>query len=138
MKKFLVCTVLSALLMAGGMMGQGEAAPQDARLMGGWNATESPEIPEEVTEVFHKAFDGFVGVDYEPVAYLGYQIVAGKNHCLLCQARVVYPDAEPYYALVYLYEDLSGNGEIKNIVPLDLAEFSSKKEEVSLKEGEEK
>ena len=138
MKKFFVCTVLSALLMTGGLMGQGEAAPQDVRLAGGWNATESPKIPKEVTKVFNKAMEGLLGVDYKPVAYLGYQIVAGKNHCLLCQARVVYPDAKPYYALVYLYEDLSGNAEIKNIVPLDLAEFSSKKEQDSVEEGEEK
>ena len=59
-----------------------------------------------------------VGVDYVPVAYLGSQVVAGTNHAILCQATVVVPDAEPFYAIVYLYEDLQGNDSV-----LDIEEF---------------
>ena len=89
-------------------------------------STEKPAITDDVQQVFDKAMESLVGVDYKPVAYLGYQVVAGKNHCLLCQAKVVYPNAQPYYALVYIYEDLEGNATITNIAKLDIAELSQK------------
>lgn len=106
----------------------GEAADEEAvaapsGMLGGWSATESPEITPEVQDLMDKATEGLLGVDYTPVAYLGTQLVAGTNHCILCQAKVVYPDAQPYYALVYLYEDLSGNVEVLDIETLDLGEM---------------
>lgn len=64
-----------------------------------------------------------MGVNYIPVAYLGSQVVAGTNHCILAQAAVVYPDAKPYYALIFLYEDLSGNVKIMNIADFDFGAF---------------
>ena len=89
-------------------------------LAGGWAYSESPEITEELQAIFDKAMEGFVGVHYAPVAYLGSQIVAGMNHCLLCQATVVYPGARPYYVLMYLYEALDGHVEILHIAELDI------------------
>lgn len=128
MGKFIVCTMLAALLLAGNMTSQGEASSHNDILMGGWNATESPMLTEEVKEVFNRAVEGVVGVDYEPVAYLGYQVVAGRNHCILCQSKIVVPDAKPYYSLVYIYEDLSGNAKITNITNLDLGKLSRRQE----------
>ena len=93
-------------------------------LMGGWTPSASPEITDDVKAVFDKAMEGLVGVDYVPVAFLGSQVVAGTNYCLLCQATVVYPDAQPYYVLMYLYQDLSGYVEIMNIADLDLGYFA--------------
>ena len=95
----------------------------ETMLVGGWRASESPEITEEIKAMFDKAKEGLLGVDYVPVAYLGSQVVAGTNHCLLCQATVVYPGAQPGYVLVYIYEDLEGNVEILNIADLNLADF---------------
>ena len=84
-------------------------------ITGGWQASESPEITSELRSVFDKALDGFVGVGYEPIAYLGSQIVAGTNHAFFCKAQVVYPNAQPYFAIVFIYEDLEGNAEIQDI-----------------------
>ena len=64
-----------------------------------WNLPETIEMPEEVTAVFEKAMDGLTGVSYEPVGYLGEK---DGLYCVLCRATVVYPDAKPYYALVYV------------------------------------
>lgn len=99
-----------------GEPGTGEPAP----MVGGWAATESPEITEDVRALVDKALEGNLGVNYTPVAYLGRQVVAGTNHCVLCQATTVYPGAAPYYALVYIYEDLRGGVEILDIVTLDV------------------
>ncbi|MBR2662602.1 MAG: hypothetical protein IKE25_02695 [Clostridia bacterium] len=70
--------------------------------------------------LFDKGLEGLLGVNYLPVAYLGSQIVAGTNHAFLCQTTVVYPGAQPEYAIVYLYEDLQGNVSILNIADFDI------------------
>ena len=62
---------------------------------------------------------------YEPVAYLGSQVVAGMNHAYLCRATVVYPDAQPAWKLVYVYEPLEGVAEITRIADLDLAALAT-------------
>ena len=67
-----------------------------------WNLPETIEIPEEVTAAFDKAMDGLTGVGYEPVGYLGEK---DGVYCVLCRATVIYPDAKPYYALVYVSDE---------------------------------
>lgn len=114
---------LIALLTAV-MMLLGLAAASAETLAGGWSTAENTEITEENRAVFEKAMEGLVGVNYEPIAYLGSQVVAGTNHCFLCKATVVYPDAVPTLSLVYIYEDLQGNARILNISALDLAAFA--------------
>ena len=89
-------------------------------LMGSWTPSADPAVTEELQAVFDKGLEGLTGVGYMPVAYLGSQVVAGTNHAFLCQAAVVYPGAEPYYTIVYLYEDLQGNVTILNIAELDV------------------
>ncbi|MBO7372693.1 MAG: hypothetical protein J6U19_00435, partial [Oscillospiraceae bacterium] len=51
-------------------------------------------------------------------ACLAAQLVSGTNYAILCKAQVVYPDAQPYYAIVYIYENLEGNSQILKIVSL--------------------
>lgn len=77
---------------------QTETATPDAD----WNLPETTEMTEEVTAVFEKAMDGLTGVGYEPVGYLGEK---DGVYCVLCRATVVYPDAKPYYALVYVSDE---------------------------------
>ena len=111
--KNLALVLLAALLMLACACASAEILP------GGWAPSENPEITEERQELFDKGMD-LVGVQYVPVAYLGSQIVAGTNHCFLCQATVVYPGAIPYYTLVYLHEALDGEVTILNIATLDI------------------
>ena len=92
---------------------------------GGWSAAEDTGITDEQRSLFEKAMEALVGVNYEPVAYLGSQIVAGLNHCFLCRATVVAPDAQPTYKLVYIYEGLDGNTDV-----LDIADFANADGEV--------
>lgn len=113
MKKLL--SLLLILLLAGA-----SAAMAEQSLVGGWTASPSPEITEELALLFEKGLSETVGVSYVPVAYLGSQLVAGTNHCYLCQATVVYPDAQPYYALVYLYQALDGSVSLLNVQPMEL------------------
>lgn len=113
MKKLL--SLLLILLLLGASVAMAEQS-----LVGGWTASPSPEVTEELALLFEKGLSETVGVSYVPVAYLGSQLVAGTNHCYLCQATVVYPDAQPYYALVYLYQALDGSVSLLNVQPLEL------------------
>ena len=51
--------------------------------------------------------------------------MAGTNHCFLCKATVIYPDAVPSYALVYVYEDLEGHASVTQITDIDIAALSA-------------
>lgn len=113
MKKLL--SLLLILLLLGSSVAMAEQS-----LVGGWTTSPSPEVTEELALLFEKGLSETVGVSYVPVAYLGSQLVAGTNHCYLCQATVVYPDAQPYYALVYLYQALDGSISLLNVQPLQL------------------
>ena len=118
MKKLMVVLlVVMTLLSAVSVFAEGPVT-------GGWTVAESTEINAEEQEIFDKAMEGLVGVNYEPIAYMGSQVVAGLNHCFLCKATVVYPGAEATLALVYIYQDLKGNAQITNIANLDIAQLS--------------
>ena len=80
--------------------------------VGACQEAESPSMTEEATAAFNKATEGFVGVDYVPVALLSTQTVAGTNYRILCEATTVYPGAEMHYAVVNVYESLEGNANI--------------------------
>ena len=99
------------------------AVHADEPLSGGWTPAEDYTVTEERQAIFDKGLAELVGVNYVPVAYLGSQVVAGTNHVFLCQATVVYPDAQPYYVLVYLYEDLQGQVTLLNVADLDVGAF---------------
>ena len=118
MKKML-SFVLAALLLLS------VAAAVAEPMVGGWSVAENNAVTEEQKAVFDKAIEKLMGVSYEPVAYLGSQLVAGTNHCFLCKATVIYPDAKPTYALVYIYQDLQGNAEVTNVASLDIAGLST-------------
>ena len=64
-----------------------------------WNLPETIEMTEEISTIFNRAMEGLVGVNYEPLGYLGEK---DGVYCILCRATVVYPGAKPYYALVYV------------------------------------
>ena len=93
------------------------------RMMGSWTPSTDPTITEDLKTLFDKGTDTLTGISYIPVAYLGSQVVAGTNHAFLCQAVTAYPgslDIDPAYAMVYLYEDLSGNVSILCITDFDI------------------
>lgn len=85
-------------------------------IAGGWTLPESPVVTDEVKTVLAKATDGLAGATYEPVAYLGSQVVAGTNHRILCKFTPSTKNAKTTYAIVTVYEDLEGKAEITGIL----------------------
>lgn len=79
---------------------------------GGWTTSDSVTVTDELKALFVKANAILTGAQYEPVALLGTQVVAGTNYLVLCKETPTVPDAISTYVLVTLYEDLQGNAEI--------------------------
>lgn len=73
-----------------------------------------------IKAVFAKAVDGLLGCDYDLVALLGTQVVAGTNYCVLCRLTPVVPDAVPHWGLAYIYEDLQGDVSLTEVKDLEL------------------
>lgn len=67
-----------------------------------WNIPETVEMTDEVTEMFNKAMEDLTGVDYVPEGLLGEK---DGTYCILCRATVIYPDAKPYWSLVYVNDE---------------------------------
>lgn len=119
MKRIIALMLMLVLLLALPACGQ----KKEEASVGGWTPTEDAVLTEAAQGAFDKAMEGLVGVNYTPVALLGTQLVSGTNYSILCEATVVYPDAQPYYAVVTVYQDLQGKAEVKNIMALDLGKI---------------
>ena len=94
--KQLIALIAATLLLFGA------ACAEDATRDAGWNLPETIEMTEKAASIFHHAMEGLVGVNYEPLGYLGEK---DGVYCILCRATVVYPGTKPCYALVYVNDD---------------------------------
>ena len=105
---------------------QGETSP--AGMMGSWVVSE--ELPnflsEEENAIFEKAFEGFTGVGYTPIAKLASQVVAGTNYAFLVSGTTMSAQPHTNLYVVNIYNDLEGNATINNICALNLADFNVK------------
>ena len=121
--------MLMALMMLfgiGAACAEGEKTGEETPAVGGpavgsWAAAEVTEITPDELAVFDKAVEGLMGVKYEPVLLLGTQVVAGTNYAFLCKGTVVYPDALPYWYILYVYQDVQGEVKVLDIENLELA-----------------
>ena len=66
---------------------------------------------KEVKEAYEKAMKSVVltGGEWEPVAYLGMQVVGGYNYKVLCRVKAVVDDPTTELALINIYVDPEGN-----------------------------
>ena len=85
-----------------------------------WILPETMEMTDDVQELFTNAMKGLVGVDYEPLWFMGEK---DGVYCILCRATVVYPDAKPYYTLVYVTDQ-----GVQNIWDIWMGAHAEKKE----------
>lgn len=117
MMRMLVLLAVLFLAMSATAWAEGEP--------GAWQTAADIALTPERLAPLEEALADLDGVVYEPVAYLGSQVVAGMNHAYLCRATVVYPDAQPAWKLVYVYEPLEGPAAIIRIAGLDLAALTT-------------
>ena len=143
MKKLFVITLIAAMLL--GVTGcavkkntakteipESIAEKEAEEITGGWTRPESSEITEEMKERMEKAMEGWTGASFTPIAYLGYQIVAGTNYAVLCRVTPVVLDPTDHFAVVYIYEDLEGNVTITEVVDLPDEEVSEEENNMQI------
>ena len=119
MKKVLaliLALMLGISLAACGKDKSDEKVSDSDVITGGWTEPESTEVTDEVKNLLNKATAQLAGGTYEPVAYIGSQVVAGTNHRILCKFTPATKDPKTTYAIVTVYEDLEGNAEIIEIL----------------------
>lgn len=112
-------TAAQSVAEADAQSSAGTPAEEGVPLAGGWERSASPVVTEEQKAVLEKALEGLTGAEYEPLAYLGSQVVAGTNHRFLCKVTPVVPDASGSYCVVTVYEDLEGNAELTEVLNSD-------------------
>ena len=96
-----------------------EETKEEAMIDGGWQSPDSMDITDEIRDKVARATADMLGVDYEPIAVIGRQIVAGTNYKILCKLTAVTPDASATYAIVTIYEDLEGNVSVTEVQNCD-------------------
>ncbi|MBQ0064128.1 MAG: hypothetical protein KBT48_00020 [Firmicutes bacterium] len=87
-------------------------------LVGGWNVAENTyACPSRVDmDILYKAQKEAKVGNFELIACLETQPVAGTNYCYLCKETT-----ENKLVILTVYENLDGQAEIKNIVDLSIA-----------------
>ena len=95
-------------------------------ILGGWQLNDDETVgwaTEEATAAFEKATTELTGADYQIVAQLGQQVVAGMNYMFLCKETMVTANPVTKLSIVTVYADLEGNAKVANVEDLDLGMF---------------
>ena len=79
-------------------------------ILGGWNVDEMKgvNLPQKAQSAFTAVTGGLVGADYEPVLYVGSQVVNGTNYCILAKQTII--TATPEVRLVKMIINVATNG----------------------------
>lgn len=77
-----------------------------AVVLGGWDLSDVKgcNLPQKVQTAFTEVTSKIVGADYEPIAYLGKQIVNGVNYKVLALKTPVVPDGTKHFVKLIINE----------------------------------
>lgn len=99
--------------------GSGSVTP----MTGGWQINETitaQVLTEESKKAFENAITEYTGMNLEPAALLGTQVVSGTNYLYLCKGQQVVPNPVPGWYLVVVYQNLEGKAEITGVKDFDI------------------
>ena len=99
-----------------------------SELAGVWYTTKLYDTYVLENEKIQNAFVGATseldGMNYQPLAVVGEQLVSGTNYAILCYGNAVVPDAKTGIYLLTIYSSLDGKNELTSSYYLDLASFN--------------
>lgn len=130
-KKLLIFTFVLAvaLFVTGcGKEKEKENSEKGAKMVGGWETVLTNKqvgLDEETLKLFNSAKEGYVGLNLEPVAILGKQVVAGTNYMFLAKGTPVVQNPETSYKVVIVYKDLQGKAEITKVSDFDFTKYTN-------------
>ena len=93
-----------------GKVGAWDSNPGDFRL------DKNPKVQT----AFETATAEITDTVYEPIAFVGSQVVAGKNYAVFCAKAPAGQDAEKSFCVLTIYADLEGHAEITEIKDTDI------------------
>ena len=86
-------------------------------LLGGWDVSEMKgvNLPQKVQSAFTAVTARLDGQDYEPVLYVGSQVVNGTNHCILALQRLVVLGPESRLVKMIINVDTKGTARLVSV-----------------------
>lgn len=87
------------------------------KLFGGINVieqTKATNLTPEAQKAWDEAFGEFVGANYQPISYVGSQVVQGINHIFLAQQDLALKEPVRHVAVVTINE-FAGTYSVTNI-----------------------
>jgi len=140
MKKFISILVITAMAASvfTGCNSNTEATEESAEQEAVQSEAQEqfdPQMTDDRQALFDAAMEGFVGVNYEPMFFLGTPASNPLGNSFLCRATVVVPDAVPYWAIVTV-QDVGSSVSIEQIQVPDYG-TSSTASEVALAEEQD-
>lgn len=86
-------------------------------LLGGWNIDEmkSVNLPQKVASAFTAVTGGIVGAEYQPVLYVGKQVVNGTNYCLFALQTLVIARPEKRLVKMIINEATDGTVSLVSV-----------------------
>ena len=90
--------------------------------LGSWNIDDvkSTNLPQKVQSAFTSVTGDLVGADYQPVLYVGKQIVNGSNYCVLAIRTLVTPQPSKRLVKMIIHEDNDGSASLISITGIDI------------------
>lgn len=77
-------------------------------------------LPEEAKDAFDAAMAGYTGMNLEPIALVGTQVVAGTNYAILCKGTRVTQNPVSMMVIAIIYQDLEGKASVRNVADFDI------------------
>lgn len=89
---------------------------------GGWAYAKDSTVTADIQKIVEKASQTRLGANYEAIAYLGSQVVAGTNHAILVKSTPVIKDSKGAgsFLIITVYENLDGKCEITDTKDVNL------------------
>lgn len=84
---------------------------------GGWNLDEVKgcNLPQRVQTLFTAVTSEITGAEYEPICYLGSQVVNGTNYRILAIQRIVALNSEKRLVKLIIHEELDGSVRLQSV-----------------------
>ena len=90
--------------------------------LGTWDLDniKTANLPQKAQSAFTEVTSDLVGGDYQPVLYVGSQLVNGTNHCILAIQRPVVQNPNAKLVKMIVHEDLDGSASLISISDITL------------------
>ncbi|MBQ3447766.1 MAG: hypothetical protein IJG37_09000 [Synergistaceae bacterium] len=91
-------------------------------VLGGWNIDEMKgvNLPQKAQSAFTAVTGGLVGADYEPVLYVGSQLVNGINYCVLAVQTLLTATPEKRLVKMVINVDTKGVATLVSVSGIGL------------------